>query len=292
MRKGMLIGYYKNKFNIVIILLLAIITTVNYYGTYLDWKDLREQVANSSVDLNIDAAKTLLTGYNGLSYFGNLLFSSDFFMIVVIIMIMGFSVILSSEMHHSIRTGYGNLIVVRSTYKRYVKEMIAAQIAYVCTFVWLFFISLLGISCVIWPANWNEIVTTNVSTHASSLQMLTYCFMHIVILNVYLCALYVITNACTAYIKNRFALQVVPLAVHFIPILLASTLGNVNDFFAKLFMTINTDVYLFTIKWILTADSSIGVISMNCLGITGALGIAAFFLYRKNCARFEGEFIL
>lgn len=291
MKRELFFQYCKRKVNLLMLVLLTVIAVINYYGTYLDWSDLQRQVSNPSVDLNVDAVDNLLTGYSGLTYFANLIFSSDFYVIIVVLMLMGFTAIVSEDMHQSIRTGYGNMIVVRCNYKMYAREIIYAQSTYICVVIWLFFTIQLVLLCVIWPVNWGGYITANVSAHLTPFQMLGYCGMHLGILTVYMCLIFIITHACTRFFKNKFALQALPLIIHFVPMLLAATLGNLTPLFAKIFSVVNTEAYLFTVKWVLTTDRPIGDISLTTLGITGAFAIIASVLYRRSCIRYEGAFL-
>lgn len=281
--------YLKSKFNLIIIICLGILTAVNFYGTYLDQMDLQQQLANPAEDLNIEKAQEMFSGYNGLTYLGNLLFSSDFYILTVLVLLIGFGAVIGDVTYKNLNSGYGNLIVLRCGYRQYIKTTLAAQCCYIMTFVWGYFV-MAGIVAVALFKIGGQ-VTMNVAASSGILAVIVYLCGHLLILTLYLCVLFVICSLSTAIISNKYLIQLVPLALYAVPMLLASTLGNASGSMAELFSVLNSESFLFNIKHLLTAELSVWKILIESLGLPVFFLIAAATLYRVNCTKYQKGYI-
>lgn len=280
--------YLKSKFNLVIIICLGILTVINFYGTYLDQMDLQRQLANPAEDLNIEKAQELFSGYNGLTYLGNLLFSSDFYILTVLVLLMGFGAVIGDVTYKNLRSGYGNLLVLRCSYRRYIKTTLVAQCGYIMTFVWGYFLTAGIIAVVLFKISGQ--VTMNVAA-SSVLSVIIYLSGHLLILTLYLCVLFVISSLSTAIISNKFLIQLVPLVLYAVPMLLASTLGNASDSMAGLFSVMNSESFLFNIRHLLTAELSVWKILVGTFSLPAFFLILAVTLYRGNCIKYQKGYI-
>lgn len=281
--------YLKSKFNLIIIICLIILTVINFYGTYLDQIDLQQQIANPSEDLNIEKAQELFSGYNGFTYLGNLLFSSDYYILTVLVLLIGFGAVIGDVTYKNLRSGYGNLLVLRCGYRPYIKRTLAAQCGYIITFVWGYFVAAGIVAMILFKVS--SQVTMNIAASNGVLSVIVYLAGHLLILSLYLCVLFIICSLSTIIMGNKYMVQLVPIVLYAVPMLLASTLGNASNTMATLFSVLNSESFLFNIRHLLTAELTVWKILVGSFGLPAFFLAIAAILYRANCGKYEKGYI-
>lgn len=226
MIKTEFIRYIKSPFNILFATILSLPVIISYYMTFLDKVSLGEQLFREvpPVDLNIEAATIYYEeAFNGMAYLSNFLFSPDYYIIFVIILLIGFGVQIGAVTYRNVKSGFGSTIVSRIPYKKYIKNIFVAQLLYVVTFILGYFSLLFVISHLIW-GGYSEVNASMIL--ATGLEYYFFILSHILVLIIYVCLIMLLTSSTSFIISNKYLLQTLPVLLYIIPFILASLLGT------------------------------------------------------------------
>lgn len=153
--------YLRSKGNIIIFFLSVVPIVVSYYTTWLEKMDWIRQYQNPGSDIsNAEDFLTLAKGYNCFTYLSEFLFSSDFMVFFLWIMLTGFAAVSGTVLYSHCQNGYGNLLVSRMGFKKYQKDILIAQNLYILTIMGIQFVLLVGITFVLLPPAENEYFVT------------------------------------------------------------------------------------------------------------------------------------
>lgn len=219
--------YFKSKLNIIIVLAFAVIVLLSYFESFQSVQSLRSSLDTGLASEEIVAIQGVIDGTSGVSFFINFLFSSDYLVLAVLILGVGTCSVSSITNTAHLQSGYGSLIVARSGYRKYLRNITFAQIIYNFTFIFLLLILSGGISTVIAPPAANATLNININIRERAAGFI--CF--ITILQCMFISLYVVlTNQLTAlfclYTSNKFIIPIIPVLLFFLPFLAAVFLGN------------------------------------------------------------------
>ncbi|MDR1882327.1 MAG: hypothetical protein LBR26_06040 [Prevotella sp.] len=209
------------------------------------------QLQNPMTDMNVAYTQELVNGYNGFSYIFAF-FNSNVHLVFTLILLSGLSLILGKVTWGNIHEGMGNFLVSRLTYKKYIKNILMAQVLYIITVLSAFFLSITIILLVVFPMNPLYRTTTSFPLdNETLLGNLLICLSFYVLTCIYMILVIVLTSLITFWVHNKYLIQTVPIVIYLIPLLLASTVGNLssgagyilNNFVADRFLLI-PDTYL------------------------------------------------
>lgn len=283
--------FFKSKLNALIIVVQMIMISISYYNTYVEMRVLEEQCNNPSEDLNLGFAEELLEGYNGISFFANYIFSTDFFIISTISAMLIFSSVAGIVSFQHLKTGYGNFITTRQPYTKYIKELLAAQWIYIIAWTTLFNAIVLIVSIVAFPVKSADEITTGFGIEAST----TVVFLlagQFAIQSIYICITTTIAQLSPIILKNGIFVQIVPLIVYIVPQFLASTLGNINSLFAEFFMYFNSDRFLCAPSILYTTEMNLWEGVATIVILPGILLAFTVFAFKRNAELFSEEYVL
>lgn len=222
----------KSKASIVEIIILLIITVVCYVILYIDKLEFISQMDAPSDDLNLYGLQKIIDNYNGFGFLFKFWYTSDFYAIYVIVALLFIGIALSYKLQSDIENNYGNLLISRSNYKKYLDCIIMSQSLYILTIIVI--TNLLSLIIAMFFGGFGKsasIATVNLNIYQS---VIIFCVQTIL-----MSCIFIFTNACSllisVFIKNKYVLQAIPLFVFFItPQLIVSTLGNVSSVVADI----------------------------------------------------------
>lgn len=286
--------YLTSKFNILIVIAITIPVLISYYTTYLEKNDWQEQINLAPADMNIEVAKQIYNGFTGISYLDRFLFSPDFYIVFVIILFVGFGIHIGATTYKNLQTGFGTLIVSKIGYKKYINTILIAQVLYISTFVFTYFIVLFLFTS-IFGGGYSEYLTSNLGEVNGMRHFLTMMG-HVVLLLIYTLLTVLITSLVTHLIRNKYLIQIIPVTLYFLPLLIASTIGNIllysgSNLFKYTWYFVS-DTYL--LSFYFNKSSSAPLIDLFwTIAVLPIILILIFWsLYRSNALKFEKDYLI
>ncbi len=244
--------YVKSGYSIISLLISVIPVLISYYFTNQEKLDLYESIASNSSDLDLASAKASLAGINGFTYLFDFLFSSDFYIIFVIILSLSFGIILGSVELKNRKSGFGNMIFSRINLKKGTSNIILAQILYVTIYIIGFFAVLTAVTLIIFPVDNTVEFSVNILLNiTSSMQCILLMTEHIFKLLIYSILVVIFTYGISCFINNKYIIPFVPVMIYFVPLLICSLVGNAvvsvgeftTHFIAEMYLMSTYDKY-------------------------------------------------
>lgn len=215
----------------VIILILLIVSAVSFFMSYSEKQMFIDQLNNDfSADLNRTALTELLNSYTGLKFLFDFWFNSDFSQISMFILYVWTGIFLSPVLAAQRENGFGNMIMIRKSYKHAALAVFGAQSLYI--FVILAVTTVLQVLLSFIFGGFGATVSIGEYQLSFSLALLVI-LIQIIIMTVYT----VLANGIALFfgtiIKNKYAIQALPLLIFaLLPMLTAATIGNLSSLFA------------------------------------------------------------
>ena len=183
-----------------------------------------------------------------VSYLFNFLFSSDLYIIFVLILSLAFGVILGGVEFRNREKGFGNMMFSRSEVKKGTCKILLAQILYVSIYIIVYFSLLTIVTLLIYPVDSSVQFTLPFPLETSSVATCILLIVeHISKLLIYIIAIVVITYGASGFINNKYVITVVPIMVYFIPLFICSLIGNIITPVGGFFSFFIPDKYLLAI---------------------------------------------
>lgn len=216
----------------VICTILLVISIVSFTVSLFEKNSFIHQLNSTSPDINIDALNNLIEHYNGFKLIFNFWFVSDLYFIFVAVTLLFLGVFLSYQIQKHKEEAYGNLLVSRIGYKKYLDDTLVSQSLYIFSIVTITNLISLTIAFIFGGMGCDTDLS---SFDINIIQALIIIFVQ----NLFLSIVMVLINSCTllasCFIKNKYILQAFPLFMFLIlPQLIVSTLGNVSSFIGNI----------------------------------------------------------
>lgn len=274
----------------VIILILVLVGTISFYMSYSEKQMFVNLVENDfSADLNRDSLIELVNSYHGITFLFNFWFNSDFSQLTTMILFVWVGVFLTPNIFMQKEQGFGNLIVVRTSYHDYLRYNLGAQTLYVFTVIAVATILELIIA-LIWGGSNIEYAYIG-EYKLGIVEIILVVLLQIMVFTIYTSLINGIASMCGIFIKNQYVLQALPLIVFVIlPMLLASTLGNIFEWFARIIVYFLVNNVSFLISNILQSNFSIVEVVCNLLPIF-IYTVVLFTLNRINISVNERNYV-
>ena len=119
----------------VICTILLVISIVSFTVSLFEKNSFIHQLNSTSPDINIDALNNLIEHYNGFKLIFNFWFVSDLYFIFVAVTLLFLGVFLSYQIQKHKEEAYGNLLVSRIGYKKYLDDTLVSQSLYIFSIV-------------------------------------------------------------------------------------------------------------------------------------------------------------
>lgn len=281
-------NYLKSKINFLIILLLSIPVAISYYSTFRERNEWEQQLLHPGSDLNISKTQQLVDGYSGVSYLFNFLFSSDCFIIFFLIALLSFSCMFGAQLFTHRNNGFGNMIISRSNYRKYLRNMIVSQSLYVITFITGYFTLLLIITECIAPFKINNYITCNIPMSLNSVrEICIYFCLQVLLLLLLLLGMLICTSLSNVVLSNRYIIHCVPLCLYFFPLLVSLSIGNISGVTGRITSLFVVDNNILSLYFHKVTDASIQntIISYSCLPVF--LFVIDVILYIINLKKYR-----
>lgn len=216
----------------LIIAILFIIGAISFYMSFCEKQMFVEMLHEDfSSDLNRENLTRLVNNYNGIQFMFNYWFSSDFAQITIYVLYVWVGIFMTPNLLLQKEDGFGNLVMTRTPYKVYVKNNVLAQTLYIFTVV-----AVASVLQLILALAWGGVTggTSIGSYELTVLEVALVIVVQVVSLTLYVSFVNGICMMCSTFVKNKYVLQALPLIVFaIIPMLTASTLGNLSEVFAS-----------------------------------------------------------
>jgi hypothetical protein len=264
--------------------LLSVIASLREHAAW------REQLLAPAEDLNVPFATEIVNGFNGISLIFDF-FMSDAWSIFVLVLLGGFGVIIGGVTWKNLHGGFGNLLVVRTTYRNYLTNLLIAQAAYIATIIAAFFLLFTVIAVTLYPPDLAYEIYSGYFGGMSLYEFILYGMFQYFILLMFIIPTMLITSLITIAVKNRFLIQAVPILLYIVPHLIGSTIGNISKIFARITMLFTSEHFLrlpsvlFTQSW-----PALEIIPM-AVTLPALLIIIALILYRRNLKIYKGAYL-
>lgn len=212
--------------SLALIIILLLTAIISYVISLSDKNMFISQMSLNDETINIEALKTLIEHYNGFEFVFDFWFTSDFYFIFIITLMLFIGVFLSFQIQKHKEDFYGNLYVSRIGFKKYLDSIIISQSLYIFSIITIINIIQLFVAFIFGGFGYStEICIYNINY--------IQAFIIILIQNFIVSIVTILINACSllsaAFIKNKYILQALPLfAFIILPQLIASTLGNIS----------------------------------------------------------------
>lgn len=241
--------YLKSKYNIICLSICAILVSISYYFTNLDKDNLYYFINNPTPDFNLEAGKAYYEGINGFTYLFDFLFSSDLYIILVVILSLSVGLIVGNVEFRNRSTSFGNMIFSRIGLRKGSNKILLAQILYVIIYITLLFFALTSFTLILYPVQTNEVefyLVLAINT-SSSLECLLLIVEHMLKLIIYMIFVVVCTYGISYFANNKYIIAFTPLLIYLFPLLLCSILGNLITPLGNFISHFVADKYLLSI---------------------------------------------
>lgn len=280
-----LILYLKNKINILIFLSLLIPLVLSYFDTYNEYTSRNFSVTPINVR----------TG--GLSFFFSYL-ASEYYTVSAIAMLALLSCIIGLRIYKHLNDGLGNTIIVRSTVKRYLQNVLIAQSLYIVIIIVAFFTAVFLGSAICYPYKFNNGPLWG-NLFAIKLYSINDCMLWLVLMVVplllYSIFVFAITSMSAVFFRNKYIIQTLPILIAIVPFGIGSIFQNFSEEIVILTRTI--DIYDFLTSIYDLVEQPIGFGApveqrvANLIVLPIIFIIMASVLYKKNIATYEKDYV-
>lgn len=290
MIKQEFLRYYKSKFSIIIGIVLSLIVLASYYYTYLEKREWISVLYSGANDVNLAKVAEIVGGYNGLYYFESFIFSNDYFIIFSIVLLLGFGISIGSQVFTSMQTNYGNMIITRLSYSKYLKKVLLAQTLYMITYIISFFLLVIICSLLFLGADFN-ISSPSIFKGVGILQFISISFWSIIQMLFYIIVTILITTVSPLFLRNKYIVQLFPFIIVMVSYLAANILGNISPTLSILTSFIVLDNIVLSIKNMYISDQPLLTSILHGSAYLVSCIAILIILIGKNINKFKDYFI-
>ena len=278
----------KKSQNLLLALVLSIPGFTSILFSYINKKELENQLLTQSADLNKENLTKIITNYSGTQFFYDFL-SGEYYSIYLVLLLLVFGFFITHRLNSDQLLGIGNYAVVRQSYQHYVKKQLKVSLIDGVTIVSESFIFIFLLSIIIGkgysPLVYGDKIVS--SMKMSIIFLGFYSFLMIFMLLVVCIALLGNMWLSTIYITYLSPLIVFLFFPIIIVYLLSIFLPDNLDNTLKLFIPFNL---LNNFSDYLTLNQSFLNISLKCYPLA-LIAIGAFYIYKRNLHEFSETYL-
>ncbi len=225
--------FYSKK-TILVLVLLFITFIVSVYFSYSEVQEFVELSKSSAKDLNQESVKTFLDESKAFYYFHNFFNLSDMYNLYVFILLVFVGVFLSSEGIARIKSGYGVFIQTRQRYRNHLFSLLIAQSLYILVLVSLSILSFMLFAFIFGGFKFG---VSNIGMYKLGVfKSFMVLGVQILVNTIFLVFVNIISFSLYYRIRYLRVIQSLPLVgFMFLPLILASTLGNIVNTIGSVF---------------------------------------------------------
>jgi hypothetical protein len=281
--------YLTSKFNIALFLCMAACALLSVIPSLREHAVWREQLLAPAEDLNVPFATEIVNGFNGISLIFDFFVPGAYYSVFVLVLLGGFGVIIGGVTWKNLHSGFGNLIVVRTTYRKYIANLLIAQTGYIATITAAFFLLFTVIAVTLYPPDLSYEIHSNYLMGNNIYECILIGIIVYLLLLVFIVPAMLITSLITIAVKNRFLIQAVPILMYIVPFLIGSTIGNISRTFADITIVFIPDHFLGIPYSFLHTEPAPDIITIVTLPAT--LIIIAAILYTRNLKIYKSAYL-
>ena len=231
--------YLKSKATWVVVLLI-LISVVSFWDSYVQKSEFVSMYETlTAEDISMERLKMVIDNETGLRFFVDYM-NGNYSCLEIMVLLAWAGIFLSPVLWEHKNTGYGNYIVTRMDYGRYAMTQLLAQSIYILIVIAIATVLQIVVALCMGGLGGCHIYGNGGLIGTAGTVMVIVVQMLIVWM--YICMFNGITMMLGMFIGNKYFLQACPLVVFCVlPMILASSLGNVWGGFADIVVYLEND---------------------------------------------------
>jgi hypothetical protein len=289
MVKHELTRHLKSKYTFVFLIITIVIAMMSFSASLADKHVYIGQMLTNPPDLDKVRLSSLIADYNGIKFYMDFWFLSDFSTIYVLALFLWVGVFLSGQIQSQRENGYGSFIVSRLGYRHYFRCTFFSQSIYIVlmvaigSFVQLLLALLFGGS---------DFTRLQIGIYEFDLSQTVFLivveYFQLTLLTI---AINGMSLSLNVWINNKYVLRILPVVgFALLPMILGGTAANLSHALGSLISKFIPYTFLMSIYYLCQYQFSIGESLMSCTPII----IYAFIflaLYRINTRKFQENYL-
>jgi hypothetical protein len=282
--------YFKSKANLLILFALGIIVALSYYESHCSDAALKNSLQGGISGPEAVAIQSILDGSNGLSYFINFLFSSDYLILTVLVLGIGTCAVASTTNAAHRSSGYGSLLVSRMGYQTYLRNISIAQIIYHAVFVFTSLFLVGAISMVVSPPNTSSTLNVNIGIRDQSLWfILLIALLQCILITLYITLSNLIAALSSCLIANKWVVQIIPLFLFFVPFFVAILTTGLNA--GSIVLQLAPSSFLISLGNLFSTAASTGERCISIFLLPSVLLVGICCLYAHSIRKYRVDYL-
>lgn len=240
--------FFCSLLNVIIIFLLLLVICSSFFSTYAESEDWRVQLGSAEPDITDEAVYEMLNSFRGIGYLGNLFLGGEGTFQLVLALVIGFSVMFGGKTFDALYKGYGNQIITREHYRKYILIQLVSQALYMCVFVILFSLIITSVVSTIMPWDKNYPSVTIMSfTFFSPWEF--YRLQAIQVIAILMCVIPLVSlvTVTPLFVRYKYLNMAVPTLIVSVAFVAANTISNYSSVAAVITKYYDISEYLLTL---------------------------------------------
>ncbi|SCP98281.1 hypothetical protein [Anaerobium acetethylicum] len=278
----------RSRSTIVIVFILVAVAVISFFISYNDKSAFVVQLTSDSPDLNKQALINLIDSYKGNTFIFDFWYTSDFSTLFIMILFMWMGISFSSVPMLQKDSGFGNFIITRYDYKKYIRDIIIAQSLCIISVVFIVMVLMFVIATVMGGGISSLTYGIYKLSAAGSIVIILLQFLELI-----MCAILIngISLLISVWIKNKYIIQIFPIVGFFLlPILIGSVIPNFIPSVTKIILLLIPLDTLKGIYMILQDKMDFGVILYSLIPFF-IYGFLFVFIYIVNRNQFTENYL-
>lgn len=276
-------------------IILVILTAISVVSFFLSWENkqlLVVQIGDPSPDLNQELLMRAIDSSTGIRFLFDYWFNTGLFSLALMMMYAWMGAFLSSHLQIEKDNGFGNLIINRLSYKKYLNQLLLSQSLYILTIFTLSTIISLVLALFIGglPIN-GAVFYMGGGYNLSPIQVAIVFLIQVIWMSIILIFVNSISLLSNLVIKNRYMLQALPILLFgFSPYLLGTAVGNLIPAIGHIIVYFFPDSLTLTISMAFNANFDM---RLTFISILPALIFLVIFvmLYKLNLKSYSEDYL-
>ena|GEM_PF-6893066 len=274
---------------VLLTLVLIIVLLLSFSVTKSTQIELVEQLDSNADDLNIEALESRIDNFSVVNYYFEFWYLSDYINSFLIILLVWSGATLAMQNQYRLQSGHGNMMVVRSTYRKQVNVLLISQSLCIATVITFVFVTLIPVAYYLCGNGFKSFYLNGVSYGFADILCLGVLHLSSLIL----CVVFInaIGLLCNHFVKNLIFIQCIPSVVLcLLPFIICSVIIEIFPNFLYILSIFVPFVIITNMLNILYDTNSIFSI---ILFVAPYLSYLLIFTkaYKNNLREIEGNYI-
>lgn len=221
---------------------------ISFIFTYIDKMQLKRDISEQAIDINLEYAQQLYKETNAFSYILNFFASADFYMIFILVLLLLFGMNYGKREFELRNSGNGNMLFTRIEICKGNAKIIAAQIIAANVMIITFFVAITVFMLLLSPITPCEIFNLNIPVETNSVGVcLGLEFEYILKLCIFVSGSIILNYVISYFIDNKYVSTVFLAAVYIVPIFVCTIISGISTKIGVAVSYIVPDRYLFSV---------------------------------------------